>query len=112
MEWFYIILLGFVAVGLALFLFLLYSGAFYTYTIRCSIPASLPEKFAYTVHVGPYSNVGTPCCELAALVPHLTTCVVYYDNPNKVRIILLPGTKERMIGNHSHITGVIYIHMK
>ena len=77
-----LIVLGLLILGV--FFLLLYSGFFYTYTIRCAIPASLPRRFAYKVIIGPYKNIGSAQCEVYDFVPHLTVFTVYYDNPDEV----------------------------
>ncbi|XP_003382656.1 PREDICTED: testis-expressed sequence 264 protein-like [Amphimedon queenslandica] len=84
MDLFYILLGLFLLVVLAIFLYLLYSGLFYTYTIRCAIPASIPNRFAYTFYIGPYQKIGSACWRLCSIVPRSTIFVVYYDNPDKV----------------------------
>ena len=84
METFTIILIIIAVLVLAVFVFLLYSGFFYTYSIRCTVPASLPTRFAYTVHVGPYEKVGSVFGKLNSLVPQKRLFGVYYDNPEKV----------------------------
>lgn len=66
------------------FLLLLYSGFFYTYTIRCTMPASIPTSYAYIVHTGPYEGVGKLFGNLGRLTPTRTLFGVYYDDPNKV----------------------------
>ena len=67
---------------------LMYSGFFYTYTIRCTVPASLPKRFAYTVHVGPYSKIFSEFRKLAKVAPKKRLFGVYYDDPGKVTSIL------------------------
>ena len=84
---FYTIAIGVVILLLAgVFFYLLYSGFFYTYTIRCTIPASLPSSYAYVVHTGPYHNVGSVFQSLGTIVPKRRLFGVYYDDPNKVCI--------------------------
>lgn len=74
--------LGVIALGF--FLLLVYSGFFYTYSIRCTIPASVPKRFAYELHIGPYEKIGPVFCKLSDLVPTKPLFSVYYDNPETV----------------------------
>ena len=85
MDLFYIILVLFLLVVLGIFFYLLYSGFFYTYSIRCAIPASLPNRFAYTIYTGPYHKIGSTCQRISLVAPRSTIFVVYYDEPEKVR---------------------------
>ena len=84
METFGYLVLAACMLGLAAFVFMLYSGFFYTYTIRCTIPASLPRRIAYSVHRGPYCNCGPHFRELKRLVPQRRLFGIYYDDPRTV----------------------------
>ena len=69
----------------AVFIFLLYSGLFYTYTIRCTIPASLPQTFAYSVHIGPYDKVCYGFDQLKLIAPRRRLFTAHYDDPKEVK---------------------------
>lgn len=85
----YLLLLGIVGIVLVgLLALLVYSGLFYTYTIRCSIPASLPKRIAYTTYKGRYQDVGKVFCKLCDLVPHKRLFGIYYDDPKTVSILI------------------------
>ena len=82
-----IILGAVVLIVFTVLLFLAYSGYFYKHTIRLSEHVSVPRRFAYKVHIGPYENVGPLFKELCTFVPHLTLFGVYYDDPNEVKLL-------------------------
>ena len=86
MELFWIVLLAGVVLVVAIFLLLLYSGLFYTYSIHCTVPASLPSRIAYSVHKGAYKKAGGAFWTLDSLVPHRRLFGIYYDDPNKVSV--------------------------
>ena len=76
---------GVLAVLAVLLLILLtYSGFFYTYTIRCTIPASLPKRIAYKVYKGAYWKSGNAASALSSLAPNRRTFSVFYDDPDTV----------------------------
>ena len=64
---------------------LAHAGYFSDLRIRTSIPASLPSRVAYTVHQGPYRNVGSRLERLASLAPGQTRFCAFYDDPKQVR---------------------------
>ena len=82
-----------IVVVVALFILLLYSGLFYTYSIRGTIPASLPKRNAYKVFKGPYWKSGKAAEALTALAPHRRTFSVFYDDPNTVSYYSIYGYK-------------------
>ena len=86
MELLWIVLLAGVALVVAIFLLLLYSGLFYTYSIRCTVPASLPNRIAYCAHKGAYKKCGGAFWKLDSLVPHRRLFGLYYDDPDKVSV--------------------------
>ena len=84
MELFGYLVLAASTIALAAFLFMLYSGFFYTYRIRCTVPASLPRRIAYSLHTGPYCNCGPHFRRLKRLVPQRRLFAIYYDDPKTV----------------------------
>ena len=83
--WF--VLLG-VLVGLFVILGVLaHAGYFSDLRIRTSVPASLPHRVAYTVHRGPYRNVGGLVENLAVFAPKQTRFCVFYDDPKEVSCV-------------------------
>ena len=88
MDPFWVLVYSVGALFLSILFILIYSGLFYTYSIRCTTPASLPKRFAYTVYVGPYSKVCRECDKLAKVAPNKRCFEVYYDNPDKVTIVI------------------------
>lgn len=89
MDLFWMLILCVGALLLGVLCVLSYSGFFYTYSIRCTIPASLPKRFAYTVHVGPYSGVSSEFWKLAKIAPKKRHFGVYYDDPKTVNVQFL-----------------------
>lgn len=89
---FWFVLIAGVTLVTAIFLLLLYSGLFYTYTIRCTVPSSLPRRIAYRAHKGAYKNAGDAFWKLVALVPRRMLFGIYYDDPNTVSAFARVGT--------------------
>ena len=95
----YTIVIGVIVLLLVgIFFYLLYSGFFYTYSIRCTVPASIPSSYAYIVHTGPYHDVGVAFKKLTYLVPRRTLFGIYYDDPGKVctYIIIISLTSQTL----------------
>ena len=74
----------FVLLLLTIFVYLLYSGLFYSVTVSTSDTKYGPMTFAYKTHKGPYKNVGDIFTESYILVPDREQLGIYYDDPEGV----------------------------
>ncbi len=71
------------------FVYFVYSGLFHTVEIRTGKPPVKALRVAYKYAVGPYKNCGPLFTEVTKAAPDLRCFGLYYDDPAKVRNIMI-----------------------